>query len=345
MKKWISFGCSALVALLASLPASAQQTAVPLGSSDAPYGFYKYLPDGYGTSSGEWPVVVFLHGLGQTGNGTTQLSRVLELGVPQNINNGAEYPFIVISPQSPGEWNVTNIDAMIEFVKSNYRVDPDRIYLTGISLGGGGTWNYAKAHPEKLAAILPICGSASVPNGPRLADLPAWAFHSWGDSQPSATAPYSIDWVNAIAGALAGSTSDVMASYPGTFSGPPGPGNTSDQDRTASFDAATGSWTWRSGVPDATVIDDGHPNLTLYQDTSHDSWTRTYANQDAWDWLLAQDRDSGPCDSRTLIVPVEAGAASGYFPLEQAFDAQPTASSACEPLGGNGGGDAPSLGD
>jgi poly(3-hydroxybutyrate) depolymerase len=124
MRKWISFGCSIVVALLAALPASAQQAAVPLGSSDAPYGFYRYLPDGYDSnSSDEWPVVVFLHGLGQIGNGTDQLHRVLALGVPQNINNGADYPFIAISPQSPGEWNVTSIDAMIEFVKSNYRVD------------------------------------------------------------------------------------------------------------------------------------------------------------------------------------------------------------------------------
>src|SRR5262245_17892942 len=175
MRKWISFGCSLLAALLAPLSASAQQAAKTLGTTGAPYGYYEYLPDGY-SGQDEWPVVVFLHGAGETGNGTTQLSRVLALGVPKNIEDGEDYPFLAISPQSPGEWDAANIDAMIEFVKSNYRVDPDRIYLTGISLGGGGTWNYAKAHPEKLAAILPICGSPSVPDGSRLEEVATWAF-------------------------------------------------------------------------------------------------------------------------------------------------------------------------
>ena len=339
MKKWLSFGCSIFVSLLAWIPVSAQQTGIPLGSSDAPYGYYEYLPEEYDGDTGpEWPVVVFLHGLGETGNGTTQLSRVLALGVPQYIDNAEEYPFLVISPQSPGDWNVVDLDAMIEFVKSNYRIDPYRIYLTGISLGGGGTWNYAKAHPEKLAAILPICGSATVPDGSRLVGLPTWAFHSWGDPTPSAESPYSIDWADAIAEALPGSTSNVIASYPGTPTGPPGPYETTDADRTASYDKDLGSWTWVPGV-----IADGHPNLTLYSDASHASWDRTYANQDVLDWLLAQERP-GICDLRTqLIVPVDAGAASGYFPLEQAFDAQPNPSSACEPLGGQGGSDAPAL--
>jgi poly(3-hydroxybutyrate) depolymerase len=342
MKKWICSGFLLLAALAAALPAGAQQTAVPLGSSAAPYGYYEYLPGGYTGGSAEWPVVVFLHGLGEIGNGTTQLSRVLAHGVPYNINNGANYPFIAISPQSPGEWNVASLDAMIEFVKGTYRVDPDRIYLTGISLGGGGTWNYAKAHPEKLAAIVPIATSASVTNGPRLVDLSTWAFHSWGDAALTKS-PFSIDWVNAIAGARAGtSPTDVIASYPGTYSGLPGPGQTSDADRTARFNGT--SWTWLSGVPGLTTMQGGHPNLTLYSGTAHEIWPQTYANQDVWDWLLAQERDSGPCDPRTQrIVIAGAGAAGSYFPLEQAFDAPPVRVSACEPLGGSGGSDAPSL--
>ena len=333
MKRWIWFGCFLLAALLAPLPALAQQTAVPLGNSvpsGAPYGYYEYLPDGYSSTSGEWPVVVFLHGLGETGNGTTQLSRVLALGLPKSIDQSEDYPFLVISPQSPGEWNVGDLDAMIEYVKSNYRVDPDRIYLTGISLGGGGTWNYAKAHPEKLAAILPISGSPTVPDGSRLEEVPTWAFHAWSDGITAAQG--SIDWVDAIAGAIADtSPTDVMASYPGSPTA---------LDRTALYNVGTG-WTWHDGIPQVTG---GHPRLTLYKDAEHvNLWMRVYGNQTVWDWLLAQDRHS-PCDSRTeLIVPEDVGAASGYFPMGQAFDAQPRASSACEPLGGSGGSDAPAL--
>jgi poly(3-hydroxybutyrate) depolymerase len=345
MRKWLRFGCSLLAtAILTPLSASAGQAAVPLGTSAAPYGYYEYLPAGYSSGTDEKAVVIFLHGAGQTGDGSSgQLPSVLALGVPRNIEDGAQYPFIAISPQTANEWNVTEIDAMVEFVKGHYRVDPDRIYLTGASLGGGGTWNYAKAHPEKLAAILPVCGSASIPDGSRLINLPTWAFHAWGDPTSSATAQESIRWVDKIAGAVAGTPpTDVMANYPGTFSAPPGAGQTSDQDRTASYKGLVGGWAWATGV---SALTGDHLNLTLYHDATHDSWTRTYSNQAVWDWLLAQERDSGICDSRMqLIVPTNVGAATGnFFPLENAFDAQPVASSACEPLGGGTGSDAPAF--
>jgi len=253
MTKWIGFGFAILWAALLPPLASAQQNAIPLGTSAAPYGYYEYLPDGYDSDPDlEWPVVVFLHGLGPRGDGSAaQLPRVLSEGLPQNIQNGVDFPFLVISPQSPeltpGQvpqlwWDVGALDAMIEFVKINYRVDLDRLYLTGMSMGGGGVWNYAKAYPGKLAAILPICGAASTPDGPRLVHVPTWAFHAWGDGTVSANE--SIQWINAIAAALAGTPSDVMATYPGTSTGPPGAGATSDRDRTASFNVATGSWTW-----------------------------------------------------------------------------------------------------
>jgi poly(3-hydroxybutyrate) depolymerase len=338
------FRLSALL-LFACFPlsVSAEQTAVPLGTSDAPYGYYVYLPEGYNPTEGEWPLVVFLHGMGVTGDGSSnQLSRVLNEGLPYNIANGEDYPFLAISPQTASDWDAATLDALVELAKSQYRVDPDRIYFTGASLGGGGVWNYAKAHPEKLAAIVPISGSPTVEEGSRLIHLPTWAFHAWGDSNSGTPPSGSIAWVDDIAKAMSGTTSNVMASYPGTFTGPPSLGNTSDQDRTASYHVNTGTWSWQTGVPQGL---DGQPNLTLYKDTAHDTWTRTYANENVWDWLLAQERDSGACDSRTrLIVPAGAGVAgSGYFPMEAAFDAQPRTSSACEPLGGTGGSDAPAF--
>jgi poly(3-hydroxybutyrate) depolymerase len=346
----IGRGCFLLAVFLVPLSASAQHTDVfPLGDSDAPYGYYEYVPDDYHSGTDEKAVVIFLHGAGEVGNGTTQLDRVLALGVPKNIEEGEDYDFIAISPQTTSsQWNLAELDAMIEYVKSHYRVDPDRIYLTGISLGGGGVWNYAKAHPEKLAAILPSCSSPSIPDGFKLTGLPTWAFHAWGDSAQT-PAQGSVQWVNAIAGAIAGTApTHVMSSYPGTYSGPscsaiPCPGDTADQDRTATYNVSTESWSWQTGVPSTT---DRQLSLTLYRDALHvESCTRPYDDQKTWDWLVAQERDSGPCDSRTqVIVPTDAGVAgSGFFPMEDAFDAQPAASSACEPLGGSGGSNAPSL--
>src|SRR5215203_68833 len=359
MRKWISFGLALLWAASLPLSASTRQTAFPLGTTEAPYGYYEYLPGGYGSDPDqEWPVVVFLHGLGVRGDGSAgQLPRVLTEALPKNIEDGAQYSFLVISPQSPelipGQfqqqlwWDVGVLDAMIEYVKLHYPVDLDRIYLTGASMGGGGVWNYAKAHPEKLAAILPVCGAASTPEGAKLVKVPTWAFHAWGDSTVSAKE--SVDWINAIAGALAGAPSNAMANYPGTYSALPSPGATSDRDRTASYSfnavTGTGSWTWQDDVPQL-AGSPTHPNLTLFSNASHDSWTRAYGNPRVFAWLQAQDRNLFNDADLELIAPEEAGTANGsaFFPMQGAFDAQPELRLAGEPVGGGPGGEAPSFG-
>jgi len=94
-------------------------------------------------------------------------------------------------------------------------------------------------------------------------------------------------------------------------------------------------------------VTSGQPNLTLYQDASHDSWTDTYANQTVWDWLQAQDRNLSNDPDLELIVPTAKGTADGsaFFPMEGAFDAQPELRSAGEPVGGGAGNEAPSFGN
>jgi poly(3-hydroxybutyrate) depolymerase len=291
-----------LVALAFPLASAAQQTAVPLGTTTAPYGFYQYLPFGYDSGSpDEWPVIIFLHGLGETGDGTSQLSDVLVHGIPKNINNGTQYPFVAISPQSPGQWSVSNLDALVQYIKNTYQVDDDRIFLTGLSMGGLGTWNYARTNPEELAAILPMCASQTTIDGSKLVNVPTWVFHSWGDTYNNATSSaYSVQWVNSIAGARMGTgPTDVMANYPGTYSGPPGPDQTSDKDRTASFNATTGAWTWQDGVVRATG---SHPTLTLYSNTSHDCWTRTYNNATPLNWLLSNTRFGAANKAPTVSI-------------------------------------------
>jgi|GEM_PF-2654646 len=294
--------CS-MISMLDILPVSAEAgklTARPLGTTDAPFGFYEYLPEGYDADQTKtWPVVIFLHGLGERGNGTTELSDILKHGLPKEINKGKQFPFIAIAPQlskaSDLHWYHSNvvpvIDEMVEYVKDNYRVDTRRIYMTGLSMGGGGTWKYASTHPEKLAAIVPDCGAykLSDTDSTKIKDLPVWAFHNWGD--PTVYATDSVGNCDKIAGKLlGGSATDLLSNYPGTYTGPPRPGYNCDATRTASFSVEYG-WRWRAGVeniPNCKLI------LTLFPGTAHDSWNQTYASQKMWDWLLAQSKGHVP---------------------------------------------------
>jgi poly(3-hydroxybutyrate) depolymerase len=308
MKKPLSMALVLLSYLMIPLsPLTAQHRPVPLGSSAAPFGYYEYLPLGYDSASNEeWPVVIFLHGADESGNGTTQLGDILVTGLTKNVEDGTQYPFVMISPQSPGiPWNVGNLDTLVQFVKSNYHVNEDRIYLTGLSMGGIGTWNYAKSNPEELAAILPLCGAPSgTPNGAALVNVPTWAFHAWGDTKGGANPDYTVNWIESLAAALGGGP--LLANYPGTYTGPPGPGNESDKDRTASLTSA--AWTWKDGI---SQVAGSQPTLTLYHDKSHNCWTRTYNNSAPLKWLLAQNRHGAT--NRAPAVTLTAPATNQTF--------------------------------
>lgn len=157
--------------LLLSRPVFAQSfTAQHIATGPNSNGFYEYLPAGYSTSSTTYPLLVFLHGVGEEGNGGSDLSKVLAHGPPQLQNqgkfpasftvNGKTFSFICISPQFVGWPSDADVDDVIEYAKKHYRVDVNRIYLTGLSMGGIATWSYApeEGHAEKLAAIVPIAG-------------------------------------------------------------------------------------------------------------------------------------------------------------------------------------------
>ena len=139
-----------------------------------------YLPEGYGTSAKSWPLILFLHGAGESGS---DLAMVKKHGPPKILETKKDFPFIVVSPQSPGRgWNPDTLSALLDDVVSNYRVDKDRIYLTGLSMGGYGTWGLAAAHPERFAAIAPICGGSNVRDAAKLKALPIWVFHGAKDN-------------------------------------------------------------------------------------------------------------------------------------------------------------------
>lgn len=173
----------------------ANQTAVTVNIGTNVGGLYKALPNRYDSTSKKYPLIIFIHGVGELGNGTTQLSKVLVNGIPKLLNartfparfsvGGENHSFIVVSPQFK-QWPVaTDVNAVINWAVANLRVDESRIYVSGLSMGGGIAWEYAIAYPNRIAAVVPMCGAAwptQVQCGNMAAaNLPIWAFHNNDD--------------------------------------------------------------------------------------------------------------------------------------------------------------------
>jgi predicted peptidase len=140
-----------------------------------------YLPEGYAKGGKAWPLLLFLHGAGESGD---DLNKVKTHGPPKLIESGKDFPCIVVSPQSPGRrfgWNTDSLNALLDDVTAKYKVDKDRVYLTGLSMGGYGTWALAAEHPERFAALVPICGGGNPADAAKLKDLPIWVFHGGKD--------------------------------------------------------------------------------------------------------------------------------------------------------------------
>ncbi|MGO8931406.1 MAG: prolyl oligopeptidase family serine peptidase [Limisphaerales bacterium] len=153
-----------------------------------------FLPQGYEQSNKRWPLMLFLHGSGESG---TNLAKVKTHGPPKIVETKPDFPFILVSPQSPrGGWNNDTLNALLDSVIRTYRVDKHRVYLTGLSMGGFGTWSLAAAHPEKFAAIVPICGGGNQADAKKLATLPIWVFH--GAKDPTVPVQRSREMVEAI---------------------------------------------------------------------------------------------------------------------------------------------------
>ena len=142
-----------------------------------------YLPEGYGEGGKKWPLMMFLHGAGERGD---NLELVKKHGPAKMIEQGKDFEFIVVSPQCPeGLWWPEKVDtllALLDDIESRYDVDTDRVYLTGLSMGGFGTWSLACGHPGRFAAVAPICGGGRWFLGDRLKDVPVWAFHGAKDN-------------------------------------------------------------------------------------------------------------------------------------------------------------------
>ncbi|MGM0581491.1 MAG: PKD domain-containing protein [Bacteroidota bacterium] len=165
--------------------------------------YYEYLPADYNGNSDDYPIMFFFHGLGERGNDESDLSAVAKNGPPLHVKNGHDFPFILISPQLKsdlGNWPPSYMDEVVEHVLNDgHRIDLDRIYITGLSLGGGGAWFYAQSFPEKIAAVAPVCGSrnnTSYACDIAAENIPIWAFH--GDADGVVSVNRTISMIEAI---------------------------------------------------------------------------------------------------------------------------------------------------
>ncbi len=180
---------------LPEIPASDQasslrQQARPLGTTAAGQGFFEYLPAGYSDTQ-QYPLLIFVHGLGENGDGRGQLDLVAKNGPPRLIAQDQwsnALPFVVLSPQNSdgGCTRSSRIRDLITFAQANYAINSKRIYLTGLSCGAIGSWNYAANELNaQIAAMVPIAGDgrgAFVRAGCDLGTVPIWAFHGDGDN-------------------------------------------------------------------------------------------------------------------------------------------------------------------
>ena len=144
------------------------------------YGFIVTTPIGYSNSVEEMPLFVFLHGRTLRGNNLDKL--INQYGTICEQNRGFVIPGLVLAPQcADGSWSYGMVDTLIEWTKSNYRVDISRIYLLGMSMGGSGTWICGSRLNHKIAAIAPMCGGSYIEynwtNPCALRKMPIWTFH------------------------------------------------------------------------------------------------------------------------------------------------------------------------
>lgn len=174
---------------------------VSIKINDAFGGYYVALPPHYFETTDSFPLLIFLHGLGQMGDGATQLSYILNDGIGKLIKekrfpatfrvNGIDRSFIVVSPQSSRQPSVNEVMDLFTYIRNSYHTDRHRVYLSGLSLGARVVTLVAASYPQTFAAIVPIAGVATTPGMKERcesianANLPVWEFHNADDPMAS----------------------------------------------------------------------------------------------------------------------------------------------------------------
>lgn len=222
----------ALCGCAASLPRPGSQRAM-LPPEAQGYPYLIFIPAIKSKPSAGQPLLIFLHGSGERGS---DIEKVKIHGPPKIAETQPEFPFITVSPllEADGDWDVAKLDILLADVRRKTKIDPARIYLTGLSRGGHATWRWATARPALFAAIAPVAGKGDITAACALKSIPVWAFH--GDKDSVVAPSGSSDMVTAVN---------------------------------------------KCG---------GNARLTLYADTGHDSWTRTYDDPALYAWLRAHNR-------------------------------------------------------
>lgn len=145
--------------------------------------YYLYYPEDYETDPEEkFPILLFLHGGGESGDSLVAVKRN---GPPKLIVRGKQFPFLILAPQNPNKmkwWNTQAVMQLLDTIVATNRVDTHRIYLTGLSRGGGAAWELAVQYPEKFAAMAVVCGMTPLPYAAWLdKKMPIWVFHGEED--------------------------------------------------------------------------------------------------------------------------------------------------------------------
>ena len=175
---------SLLVSLISGMVPSvhAQVTAQVMEQSlEQTLHYWLYLPENYAADQREdFPLVLFLHGGGEVGD---SLALVKKNGLPHEIAQGKQFPFVMIAPQNPRDqlWDDAQVLTLLDEIIDTHRIDEDRVYLTGMSRGGFGAWRMAIQNPDKFAAVVPVCGGGVPDYVKRIKDVPVWAFHGAKD--------------------------------------------------------------------------------------------------------------------------------------------------------------------
>jgi predicted peptidase len=168
--------------------------------SESPY--VVFVPHNYDPAK-EYPTILFLHGAGETKTEKKGGKMPVEVGIGPAIKTREKtFPFIVVIPRAEGfGWQASSPNAkralaMLDEVQKEYKTDPKRQYLTGLSMGGFGTWSIAAAHPDRWAAIAPVCGGGDPKDAEKIKDIPCWCFH--GDEDGAVKIERSRDMIAAL---------------------------------------------------------------------------------------------------------------------------------------------------
>jgi len=164
--------------------------------------FLLYLPADFDPHAAKkYPLLIFMHGSGESGH---DLGRLKRQGPPMIVESRPDFPFIVASPQAPGSlagFDPATLDAMLDELIERLPIDVDRVYLTGLSMGGEWSYGWASMNPGRFAAIAPVSGAWDTAVACALKDVPVWAFHGANDDVvPTADDQAMVESINKCGG-------------------------------------------------------------------------------------------------------------------------------------------------